>query len=173
MADARSISFKCFSKISENERTSVWCCKECNKSISRVKRAGWTNTFNHVKAHHPEYKNDSAQSQIISFTGYFTISPAENTYAWVDWVTDELKPFPFVTECSAREYTRLKPICVNTLKKYMSKITKKWRKKITDLLTSNFSILLDGWTKGGTHYFAIFACYPDNNVGGYSTVLLL
>ena len=45
-------------------------------------------------------------------------------------------------------------------------------KKISDGLPNTFSLVIDGWTKGSTHFIGLFASYPFNNQNGYCTVLL-
>ena len=178
MADPKSVTLRYFTKISDDGNSSTWQCQGkvgedvCKKKIIRQKGAGYTNTFNHVKSHHPEWNEDWSQKK-LGFVNAVSIAPVENIYGWVHWITEGLKPFSFVTEATTRTYTKLKPICTNTLLKHMHGIAKQVEEKISLLLAEKkFAILIDGWSKGSTHYVAIFASYADTNSNGYSTVLL-
>ena len=111
MTEPKTVTLRYFDKESEDSTSSTWKChgkvgnEPCERIIVRKAGAGWTNTFNHVKSFHPEWEQDSKQSQLA-----FTASPVENVYCWIDWVTTNLKPFSFVEEEETRNYTKLKPI---------------------------------------------------------------
>ena len=94
MTEPKTVTLRYFDKESEDSTSSTWKChgkvgnEPCERIIVRKAGAGWTNTFNHVKSFHPEWEQDSKQSQLA-----FTASPVENVYCWIDWVTTNLKPF--------------------------------------------------------------------------------
>ena len=45
--------------------------------------------------------------------------------------------------------------------------------KIKNMLPSQFAIMFDGWSSGGTHFLAVFAVFPDaESERGYNRVLL-
>ena len=174
MTEPKTVTLRYFDKESEDSTSSTWKChgkvgnEPCERIIVRKAGAGWTNTFNHVKSFHPEWEQDSKQSQLA-----FTASPVENVYCWIDWVTTNLKPFSFVEEEETRNYTKLKPICRNTLLKHMIGVTKQVEQKISNLLSGKkFSLLIDGWSKGSTYYLAIFAAYPEKTESSFATCLL-
>ena len=81
-----------------------------------------------------------------------------------------LKPFSLVEDEHTKKYTNLAPITVPTLKKYMDKVTKAVELKIAEQLPERFTLAIDGWTKGTTHFVAIFASYPHEDT--YATALL-
>ncbi|CAI9724206.1 XP_036367828.1uncharacterized protein LOC118767407 [Octopus vulgaris] len=58
------------------------------------------------------------------------------------------------------------------LKKYMEKLTQEAEKKISDELPSKFSLVIDDWTKGSTHFIGLFASYSRKYQNYYCTVLL-
>ena len=91
----------------------------------------------------------------------------------IDWITDCLYPFSFVENETNRKNTSLKPISRNTLQKYTIGLSAKVESAVKDMLKGNFCILMDGWSKGSTHYKPLFAALPDSKMSaGYSTVLL-
>ncbi len=64
------------------------------------------------------------------------------------------------------------PMSVETLMKYIEKLTKKVKQKIQRLLSDKFTSIFDGWTKDDTRYLGIFATYPCKSEKGYDKVLL-
>ncbi|ETO68385.1 hypothetical protein F444_14763 [Phytophthora nicotianae P1976] len=60
---------------------------------------------------------------------------------------------------STRRYTKLPPVCRNTLRANMESVTKAGEKKIADEMPDKFGLLLDGWSHGTEHYLGVFACY--------------
>ncbi|ETO83802.1 hypothetical protein F444_02246 [Phytophthora nicotianae P1976] len=60
---------------------------------------------------------------------------------------------------STRRYTKLPPVCRNTLRANMEGVTKAVEIKIGNEMPDKFGLLLDGWTHGTEHYLGVFACY--------------
>ena len=52
----------------------------------------------------------------------------------------------------------------------MEELTKCVENEIAKELTDEFSLIIDGWTSGSTHFVGLFASYPSHH--GNSTVLL-
>ena len=55
-----------------------------------------------------------------------------------------MKPFEFVEDPLTREFTALEPITVNTLKKYLERVTKAVETKIENELPEKFALIIDG-----------------------------
>ena len=95
---------------------------------------------------------------------------AQNVFAWLDWVCNDLMPFSFVDLPRTRKYSNLNPICRNTLMKYLNLVTLEVENAIKDQLPDKFVIAFDGWTTGSTHYVGIMATVPKES--SYETMLL-
>ena len=54
----------------------------------------------------------------------------------------------------------LNPISTKTLKKRMDLLVQVLEYDITKTLPDKFGISFDGWSEGGAHYLAVFACGP-------------
>ena len=135
--------------------------------------------MNHIKNQHPEYSNLQAAGQqslssfLSSRSGLVSVSrSALNIYGWIEWVCVGLKPFSFPEDPLTRKYTNLGNMTNVTLKKYMEKLVYEVEKKISDDLPNTFSLVIDDWTKGSTHFIGFFASYLCNIQNGYCTVLL-
>ena len=155
------------------EADNLWKCS-CGKVLSQKKNTGFTNLFNHIKSQHPEYASSGSQPSISSC---FALAPSsckkgDNIYAWIRWICVGMKPFEFVEDPLTREFSRLQPISVTTLKTYMDLLTREVEKKISLVLPAKFSLVVDGWTKKSTHFIGIFATYPAQNEVGYEYALL-
>ncbi|XP_036367828.1 uncharacterized protein LOC118767407 [Octopus sinensis] len=154
----------------------VWKCK-CGKKLTQKKGTGWTNLMNHIKNQHPEYSTTQATGQpssssFLSPRSSLVSRSALNFYGWIEWVCVGLKPFSFTEDPLTHKYTNLGSITNVALKKYMEKLTQEVEKKISDELPSKFLLVIDGWTKGSTHFIGLFASYSCNYQNDYCTVLL-
>ncbi|KUF78770.1 Pre-mRNA-splicing factor 38A [Phytophthora nicotianae] len=89
---------------------------------------------------------------------------ASNRYAWLEWVISANLPLSFVEMESTRRYTKLPPVCRNTLRANMEGVTKAVEIKIGNEMPDKFGLLLDGWTHGTEHYLGVFACYETPSV---------
>ena len=127
--------------------------------------------MSHIKSQHPEY-NKSQQSSVSTFfqAGPSVTRTGHNNFGWIDWICMDLLPFSIVEKESTRKCSNLGSISRNTLIKYMEKLTKCVENEIAKELTDKFSLIIDGWTSGSTHFVGLFASYPSQR--GYSTVLL-
>ena len=69
-------------------------------------------------------------------------------------------PFSFVDDPLNRAQAASDAICSKTLKKYMHKLCGKVEKIIAEKLPDKFILLVDGWSRGKTHFFGVFATFP-------------
>ncbi|OWZ02066.1 hypothetical protein PHMEG_00026441 [Phytophthora megakarya] len=56
-------------------------------------------------------------------------------------------------------YTKLPPVCPNTLRANMEVVTKAVEKRFGEEMPDNFGLLLDGWSHGTEHYRGVSSCY--------------
>lgn len=68
----------------------------------------------------------------------------------------KMEPFNFVEDEYVVKNTRLKPICVETLVKYLERLGKAVERKLRELIPDRFGLVFDGWSMGSEHYIAIF-----------------
>lgn len=54
----------------------------------------------------------------------------------------------------------------------MHNLTRVVEKIIRERLPNRFSVILDGWKGGDTHYVSVFAVFTADNVNGYDLFIL-
>ena len=59
----------------------------------------------------------------------------------------KMEPFNFVEDEYVVKNTRLKPICVETLVKYLERLGKAVERKLRELIPDRFGLVFDGWSK--------------------------
>ena len=52
----------------------------------------------------------------------------------------------------------------------MDKAVEQVEREITKILSERFGIVSDGWTHNSVHYFGLFACFAEGEIG--KTILL-
>lgn len=155
---------------------SLWVCSAegCNKSLKK-NPTGWTNLINHVNKDHSDAVALLSKTPILdqaNLLRFFMPKKGKNIFGWMEIVILGLRPFSCVEDKILQRYSNLEPICIETLMKYVDKIVLQVEKKITDILPDRFALVFDGWSCSDTHYVALFATYPFDNVEGYESVLL-
>ncbi|OAF64454.1 hypothetical protein A3Q56_07828 [Intoshia linei] len=80
---------------------------------------------------------------------------------WVEWIVIKYLPLNFCKKKLVRQNTKLKPICVNTLKSEMSTLIKNVEQSILNILPESFGLVGDGWCYGGTHFVSCFAVFDS------------
>lgn len=89
-----------------------------------------------------------------------------NIFNWLTWIIEDNLPFSFCERLNSKRFSKLDPISVDTLMKYLKLTTERVEKKVADELPDHFGIVIDGWKEGTTHYIAFFAVYTnaDGNI---------
>jgi hypothetical protein len=144
-----------FTKLEDNP--GFWKCT-CG-SVNKQAGSGYYNLFNHIKGRHPSFMKEmssNAEQKQVKLNEIFD-SKTLNIFGWLDWIIKEGLPFCFCENNSTRTYSRLKPICTNTLKKYMLAVTREVENAISQLLPDQFGIILDGWSDDSNHFVGLFA----------------
>jgi hypothetical protein len=91
----------------------------------------------------------------------FVDSKSSNIYGWIDWIVAKNLPFSFCEDECTKKYTKLKPISVETLMKYMELLVLQVENRIKDDLPEEFAIIFDGWSEDSTHFIGIFAVFSS------------
>jgi len=134
-------------------------CAICQKVIVQKKNTGYTNLMHHVQGSHKDYQNVVAialEKNKIPFAG---TDSSRNMYEWVKWIVHDHLEFTFVESEHVRRNTNLKPICVNTLKKYFEMITLRVKSAVKERIKDEliFGVVIDGWSDGmSNHYLGVF-----------------
>ena len=164
------------------EDCSKWTCL-CGRIRTVRTGGGYTNFVSHVMSHHSndykllleEYENGQLQSssQRYSTSSFFYSQRSHQLHCWLDLCINGLLPFSIVNNDVFKRNVRFQAMSINTLQKYIEKLTRVVEKKISKLLPSRFAVIFDGWSAGTTHYVAVFASFPDiSKEHGYETVML-
>ena len=74
-----------------------------------------------------------------------------------------LEPYNFVDDPYVVKNSKLGPICVKTLMKYLVCTAKVVERKLKALIPDKFGLVFDGWSMGGEHYNPIYFVSGDNN----------
>jgi hypothetical protein len=146
-----------------------WKCR-CGKTRKQGK--GWNNLLDHITRDHGDTVEEAKSSANSTITTFFR-KKETNVYNWIRWIAQDLLPFAFCENTNTRQFTKLEPISVKTLKLHMEQFARLVENKIRKMLPPQFAIVFDGWTDCSTHYLAIFAVFPDKaHEHGYNKALL-
>ena len=74
-----------------------------------------------------------------------------------------MDPLQAVENQWTRKVVTMEPFSIETLNKYLKKVSEIVEEEITRDLPDNFVIVFDGWTRFAVHYLAIFAVYMKDN----------
>ena len=144
------VCLKFFQKMPDSDGKGLWKC-QCRKILKRQEGSGWTNLRMHIMSQHPdaskqfEENPENGQSTLLDPSLGLINQKAQNVFAWLDWVCNDLMPFSFVDLPRTRKYSNLNPICRNTLTKYLNLVTLEVENAIKDRLPNKFGLhLMDG-----------------------------
>ncbi|ETV84120.1 hypothetical protein H257_03430 [Aphanomyces astaci] len=159
-----------FTRMSPDSR--IW---ECHYGVHRTQNAsGYTNLCSHINTDHPEHATLASTPGANPSHHFESMVPStvHNVFGWLAWITMSLLPFAFCENVYAKRYTTLGSMTTNTLWKYIHLVCQVVEAKLRRTLSSKFAHVFDGWTSGSTHYVAVFATFPSDNVICYQRVLL-
>jgi hypothetical protein len=75
-------------------------------------------------------------------------SKSKNIWGWLKFIVGKGVVFNWCENKIVRDFSKLKPISVETLQKYMGLLTEKLENKIREMLPEHFGIIIDGWSEG-------------------------
>ncbi len=102
---------------------------------------------------------------------HFFIREALQIFNSIDLVADGSLPFSIDENSSYRNHVRYELISRMILTRYMGKLTRQGGNKITKTLPESFSLTLNGWIIGCTHFVSCFASSTLDNENGFVTTL--
>ena len=146
----------------------------CGKVRKQSKASGFQNLVSHIHSAHPNFE-ELMRTGTKTIQNHFISDYALNVHGWLEWVIVGGHPVSFVDDQLSKKYSNLKPLTRVTLGKYILKLTQQVESNIAKDLPDLFGLILDGWTdlSTSTHYYGIFACYPDKNNPDTSVTPLL
>jgi hypothetical protein len=145
-----------FFSLKENYDYLCECGKVCKRSGT-----SWQNLMTHIRESHPNYIEqmklalDSSKAPLFSLVD----SKSSNLWGWLKFIVGKGVPFNWCEDEVVRDFSKLKPISVETLQKYMELLTKEIETEIEKILPDRFGLIVDEWSEGSEHFFAIFARY--------------
>lgn len=162
-----------FKPISKQVCTYFFNVFQCKCGITRKKPStSWTNLMQHARTDHSDYFK-IMKADIDSSTGslQIIINPqSKSLHGWIKFIVVKGMPFSCCEDNTYRDLSRFEGPSIKTLMKYMGLLTKEIENIIIGILPDKIGIMLDGWSEGSEHFFAIFACFPEK--GKRRTLLL-
>ncbi|KAI2512776.1 hypothetical protein MHU86_1564 [Fragilaria crotonensis] len=156
----------------------MWKCS-CGTIRKQDIKVGYTNLMSHIRQKHPNYtevfsvyQQEESQSEMSSFvTGYGTPSSSvsgqttldymfdtasTNVFKWLEWIIMDEHELAFCEKDLTRGNSKLDPISVKTLKKYLFKVVKAVEKKVSAkaMFATCFALVFDGWSEASRHFIA-------------------
>ena len=140
-------------------------CRQCGKHRKQQSKRGYQNLLEHLNRFHPDWKEimsteGSSSHGSRSILANFVDSKSSSIYGWIEWIVARNLPFNFCEDEITRKNVNLKPISVETLKKYMELLWMEVELKIKEILQEKFAIIFDGWSEDSTHFLGIYAKDP-------------
>lgn len=93
----------------------------------------------------------------ITFLTY--LKKTQSVHAWMEFILLALQLFSFVDNNFIRRHFKQNPISVETLMKYISKLTTYVEEKVYKVFPDHFSVIFNRFSGGDTHYFSVFASF--------------
>lgn len=146
-----------------------WKCKICSKTYTQLQNSGYTNLKNHLRVHDEDFKG--SYRSILEKSGGGTLDSfgfinkkTQDMYEWIHWIVNRDLPFSEIENEITRQKVKMQPFSVETLMKYMGRLTTAVESKIRKDLANvqSCGLAMDGWSKNSSHYLAIFAVYLVN-----------
>ncbi|KAG3157731.1 hypothetical protein PC128_g21617 [Phytophthora cactorum] len=111
-----------------------------------------------------------------------------NLFGWLEWIVKNNLPLNFCESEEARRlvacrflhmytllqlsYTKLDPICVETLCWSLHKVARTAEAKLAAEMPDQFWLIIDRWTHGSDHYLTVFGCYMVGSTPSYSLLAM-
>jgi hypothetical protein len=142
--------FKDVPKTSKNQTEFQFICS-CGATRSQILTKGVHNLLSHITKEHPDWEDIMNNN-----------NDGAKVFNWMELVIMTNQTFSFVENPLIRRHSRLEPISVDTLMKYIKMVTTAVELKVAEALPTKFGIVIDGWKSGTTHYIAVFASYANS-----------
>ena len=124
---------------------------ECQCGISRVQEfgKGWGNLFQHITSSHPDYLDRMKSINMAKSNSFdsFINKGASNAYNWIELIVMCNLPFSFVENEYIRKGMKYDNISVDTLMKYIWKLTTAVEEEVSNHLPEKFGLIVDAWSE--------------------------
>ncbi len=147
-----------------DEDPEIYVCL-CQKERKQRVGSGYQNLTEHIDRCHPDWEHLMGETAKGSKSklSYFIDTKATNIYGWIDWIVSENLPLNFCEKESSRKYSKLKPVSVETVKKYMELLVGEVENCIRQELPNIFAIVFDGWSEDSTHLIGMFSSFISDS----------
>ena len=108
-------------------------CWKCQCGKTRKQGKGWANLLDHIHRDHGDTVLDARSSANSSISTCFRKKEI-NMYHWMQWICQDLLPFSFCENANTRQFTKLEPVSVKTLKIHMQNFKELLENKIQQML---------------------------------------
>jgi hypothetical protein len=153
-------------------------CKECFKVCKQDTKKGYQNLVFHVTGKHKDDYKQKVQAFVGNVEGAMDnfirkiSGRAKDIYGWMDWIIMENLSLRSCEKARFRKRSNLGKITIKTLKKFM-KLTKEIIfRTIKQRAPSTFGLIIDGWSFGSDHYYAIFITWSNENTEAVEEYLI-
>jgi hypothetical protein len=154
-------------------------CNECLKVIQQDIKKGYANLVAHVSGvHKDDYKEKVRTFVAGSINGGMNnfvrkvSTEAKDIYGWMDWIIMENLALRTCEKERFRKRSNLGIISRKRLKKFM-KLTKEMIfEKIRARAPKTYGLIIDAWSIGSDHYYAIFITWSNEKTGAVEEHLI-
>ena len=161
-------------KTKKMRNTATYVCLGCSTrtEISINKSAGYQNLAQHVYTTHKDFydRMTATKGAVVVSLAQAISGRALNVFGCLDWMVHASLAFTFFSTARTKQYSSLRGMSANTIRKYLHLVSDRIRLGITDALPDNFGIVFDGWSCRNQHFIAVFATYTAD--GTLKTPLL-
>lgn len=164
-------------ELDKDDVCKLWQCRMCPPIASPVRQvisSGYHNLIKqHIQTTHGKEWERFIQLQEANSEAKRTLKQADlmelvdqksfNVYDWMHWIVADDLPLHFVEKATTRKYSKLSPICYETLLKYIRFTARQVEFKIKEILDKvpYVGLMFDGSTaKDATHYMSVYAILP-------------
>ena len=158
--------------VTSEENKELHKCRECSRNIKQNVKKGYTNLVLHVTMQHKDEYVEKVRAHIgVAVAGAMdgfvrrSSEKAKNIFGWMEWIVEENLALNTCENRNFRKRTSLSIITTKTLKKYMKMMMRRIFRLIKSRAPPTFGIIIDGWSVGSNHFFAIFVTWTDEKTG--------
>lgn len=141
------------------KKSNTYRCR-CGKKRKKC-ATSYSNLLSHVLAAHLDHfdlpTHDTFSSQEC-VDNHFKTTKTFRVFGWLEYIIKGLLPFSYVQKPVIKKHIVHNTISLSTFLKYTRLPTEFVEKKIV-VSPEKLSLIFDGWSSDGTHYFAAFASF--------------
>jgi hypothetical protein len=136
-------------------------CNLSGHNPKQVRESGYSSLLAHLAGQHEGFETLYASSARNSSRSRVGFIPEEvsHLFQWIQWIIMRNMPIHEVKDELTRAMSKLQPVKVKAVKKYMEWIAIKIGNNLEVELGELFGLMFDGLSHAGVHYVALFAVY--------------